>query len=101
MIAGAPGACGSLVIFNSSGEMGWKPSANTTGETECNAIPARRTKMGADRRRDGMADLRNSRLEKKRREVPVRRVTHRVASDTTLCGQLRSGRGPSHGRLAT
>jgi hypothetical protein len=25
MIAAAPGACGSLVIFNSSGETGWNP----------------------------------------------------------------------------
>src|SRR5690348_4245676 len=27
MIAGAPGACGSLVILSSSGETGWNPTA--------------------------------------------------------------------------
>ena len=31
MIAGAPGARGSLVIFNSSGEAGWKPWAQAVG----------------------------------------------------------------------
>src|SRR5437016_5030909 len=30
MIAGAPGACGSLAIFSSSGEIGWKPSPALT-----------------------------------------------------------------------
>src|SRR5580704_4581168 len=30
MTAGAPGASGSLVIFSSSGEMGWKPTPART-----------------------------------------------------------------------
>src|SRR3954447_13978322 len=50
MMAGAPGALGSLVIFSSSGEMGWNPMDHAAGV---------RSKMQTVRNREGRAaDLR-------------------------------------------
>src|SRR5712691_2539498 len=51
MIAGAPGAFGSLVIFNSSGEMGCHSSPALTGHDHCQTAPRNSTETSTSRRR--------------------------------------------------